>query len=391
MRDYSDGKHKYLLWIAKQLEAGHNESDISASLKFFHENSNRLMEKNINAYQDLKELEDLIKNIGLSKRKERQRKKEASVKIYEDDNFLVMRIDDKDAMSLYGAETKWCTTMIDQTYYEEYVCQGHDFYILISKTKSLRSAKYAIVRKGLLSFEIFDDQDSYAREFSDKETQLLYKPVQAIVADLPPKNVLWLICNKKMELQEASDWMKTQSSVTQNFVGDRIPELRFLNQTPKQIISYILESSGFGVQNRITQVIGSTQNKDFLKGIAQELAKSEKPSHYVLKLYMCKNTSPEVAILFKDDKDARIRAHVASVVSPEEAVQFLNDTATTVVDSAAKKVAISTLLDFMDNSKSKLKKRVISKALFSRISEKEVIKLLISQPRESLIKMAQAS
>jgi|SRR5690606_31956854 len=98
IEDYSGGKHKYLMWIAKQLDAGHNESDISATIKFFHNNTNRFIEKNINNYKDLKDLEDIVKNIGLSKRKEREQKKSASEKIYEDDHTLVIRVDDKDAM-----------------------------------------------------------------------------------------------------------------------------------------------------------------------------------------------------------------------------------------------------------------------------------------------------
>lgn len=388
--DYSKGKNKYLMWIAKQLKAGHNESDISVTLRFFHENINRFIEKDIHEYKDLKELEDIVKNMGASKRQERQKKKEASEKIFEDEYSLVVRVDDKDAMVMYGSETKWCTTMVNQTYYEDYVCRGNDFYIIIRKDKkALKSAKYAVVRKGLLDFEVFDDHDAYARKFSDKECNILYTPVQAIVADRPPKNMLWLVCHKKIDAQEAAEWLNTQSTTTQNFVGEKIPELRFLNKSPEQLIAYITKSS-FGSQQRMIEVFSGIQDKELLKSIAQEFVKEKYNNSlfYPLKLHMCKDFSSNIAAIFKDDKDARIRAVVAHNSSPEDAIQFLTDRSTAVIENAAKKIPISKLLDFIDTSKSNLKKDIVKKVLLSRISEKEVMRVIMSLPRESIINIA---
>jgi hypothetical protein len=64
IEDPSQGKNKYLLWIAKQLKAGHDPSDIGTTIQFFHENPSRFKEKDIHKYKDLKELENLIKGQG---------------------------------------------------------------------------------------------------------------------------------------------------------------------------------------------------------------------------------------------------------------------------------------------------------------------------------------
>ena len=133
VEDPSGGKHKYLLWIAKQLANGHNSTDVSQTLKFFNENPDKFEKKDIHQYNDLKEVEDIVKEFGLSNTKAKDMAKEGGKKIFENDNLMVIRIDNKQAMMVYGSGTKWCTTMEDETYYEDYVYKGTNFYVIISK------------------------------------------------------------------------------------------------------------------------------------------------------------------------------------------------------------------------------------------------------------------
>src|SRR5690606_20249778 len=251
--------------------------------------------------------------------------------------------------------------MSDQSYYEDYVTRGHDFYIIISKDKkSLKSSKYAVVRKGLLDFEVFDANDSYSRKFSDKETNLLYKPVQAIVGDRPPKNFLWKAFHKKVDIQETVEWLKTQSKITREFIEGRIPELRFINKTPKEIIKYIFEVQ-YSINNRISETLTSA-SQEYLLNIAKELIdlKYSSSNYYILKMYLCKNLSTENILIFKDDKDARVRAAVAKAAGSENASQFFTDRSTLVVENAAKQAEIKTLLVFLDKTKSSIKRKVRS-------------------------------
>lgn len=388
--DYSNGKNKYLIWIAKQLDAGHNESDISATLKFFHNNIERFEEKNIGKYKDLKDLENLVKDMGLSKRKERESKKSASEKIYEDDHSVVIRVDDKEAMIYYGANTKWCTTMKHQTYYEDYVSRGNEFYIIIRKDwESQKSSKYAVVRSGLLDFEIFDTEDNLSRSFSDKESNLLRKPVQAIVADNPPKNFLWKICNKKVSISESSAWLKTQSEITQGFVHSHVPELQFANKSINQIIDYIFESE-YRIGSRFDLVVNSLKDENFIAKIANELTKQKynNNNYYPFKQKVIKNLNNKDYLIFKKDKDARVRATVSSLVGPEDASQFFTDRSTLVVKNAAINASISDILEFIEKSKSVNKKKIIYSVLLKRISNNKLIDLIIKQPRDEIIKMA---
>lgn len=388
--DYSNGKNKYLVWIAKQLEAGHNESDISATLKFFHENQNRFDEKNIGRYKDLKDLENIIKDMGLSKRKERENKKSASLRIYEDDNCMVVRVDDKEAMVYYGANTQWCTTMKEHTYYEDYVSRGTDFYIIIRKNpNAFKAAKYAVARTGLLDFEVFDENDHTARSFSDKETHILKKPVQAIVADTPPKNFLWKICKKKVSIEESSEWLKHQSETTQKWAGSKVPQLRFVNKTPEQIIEYIFENT-YGMSRRFKEVKDALKDEGMLQKIAKEMTKAKynNRNYYPLKLNVVSTMSSKDALIFKDDKDARIRASVASKVDPEDAPQFFVDRSTSVLKNAATQATISEVLDFLEKTKSRVKKDIVQNVLLSRIPGKKLVALITKQPRDDVIKMA---
>lgn len=237
IEDPSQGKNKYLLWIAKQLKAGHDASDIGTTIQFFHENPNRFKEKDIHKYKDLKELEDLIKDMGLSQRQTKEKDKEGAQKIFENEDFLCVRVDNKPAMIAYGAGTKWCTTMKDQHYYEDYVNNGNDFYIIIAKAKDItKSEKYAVVRQGLLDFKCYDADDTYARNFTDAEEDKLRVVVQSIVVDKPPKNYLREVCQGNVPASEAAEWLKGQTEVTKTFVENKRPDLKLLTKTIDEMI-----------------------------------------------------------------------------------------------------------------------------------------------------------
>jgi len=367
--------NKYLLWIAKQLKSGHNSADIAASVNFFHENPTRFKVKDIFKYKDLKDLEDLIKEMGLSKRQEKEKDKEGAQKIFEDDNFLVIRVDDKPAMITYGSNTRWCTTMKDHHYYEDYVSQGNDFYIIITKNpEAVKSSKYAVVRKGLLEFQVYDAKDSYARSFDDKEVDLLREAVQAIVADKPPKNYLRLVCKGEIPAVQAAEWLKTQSEVTQKYVESKRPDIQFMQKSLAELAAIF--ANHYNRQHM--------RNMDYAKLVefAKYLVTEKDTKHYPTKTDLITILNGDDKMILAADHDARIRAKVVVEVSPEKAKDFFGDRSLVVVKSAAHRVQVDDLFALVDNTESVRKKKAVNEVIIERISQEKVKKFVLSQPRD---------
>jgi hypothetical protein len=376
VEDPSQGKNKYLLWIAQQLKKGHNSADISASIQFFHGNPDRFAQKDIHKYKDLKELEDLIKEMGLSRRQEKEKNKEGAEKIFENDNFLCVRVDDKPAMITYGANTKWCTTMKDQHYYEDYVTQGNDFYIIITKnSKAVRSSKYAVVRKGLLEFQVYDAKDSYERSFTEEEEDHLREIVQAIVADKPPKNYLREVCSGNVPTSEAATWLKTQSEVTQKYIEGKRPDLQFMMKTTDELIQIFTESW----QRRHMAKMDYQKLLEIARKVSQL---NDKKRYYGLKNDLVKLLKGDDQLIFAKDVDARIRVIVASSASEEKAKAFFDDRALSVFKAAARHVDIDFLFKFSEDTKSTRKRKAANEVIIERISQQKVRNFVLNQPRD---------
>jgi hypothetical protein len=126
---------KYLDWGVKELVKGHSLNDIVPTVNSFHQRVGTLQIKDINQYKDLKDLEDLIKGIELKpgKRQEKQLIKSDAKKIYEDQDYVIVRPDSKNACVIYGKNTKWCITMQNEPYYEQYAGSGVVFYFVLRK------------------------------------------------------------------------------------------------------------------------------------------------------------------------------------------------------------------------------------------------------------------
>lgn len=377
VEDPSEGNNKYLLWIAKQLKKGHNIPDISASIRYFHESPQRFEEKDINKYKDLKDLENLIKSMGLSKRQEREKDKEGAQKIFENDDFLCVRVDDKPAMITYGTNTKWCTTMKDQTYYEDYVNRGNDFYILIVKNpQAARSTKYAIVRRGLLEFEVYDANDSHSRNFTEEEEDRLRVVVQAIVVDKPPKNYLRQVCSGIIPADEAVEWLKEQTQVTRTYVENKRTDLQFRLKSIDELIELMCPE--WERRN-----LSSIEYPRLIE-MCKRISKSDNKKYNGLKEDLIKALKDEDKLLFTEDSEAKIRARVISYLSPEIAKGFLNDSTLVVFRAAARRVDVECLLNYAAETKSVRRRKAANEIIVERISQAKVRAFVLNQPKDVL-------
>ena len=328
----------------------------------------------------MKDLENIVKEFGISNRQAKAQDKEGSEKIFEDDNLMVIRIDDKPAMVLYGANTRWCTTMKDQTYYEDYVSQGNDFYIVIRKAhKSLASSKYAIVRKGLLDFSLYDAQDNYARSFSENEEDALRDAIKAIVSDRPPRNYLRMVCSGKISGQEAAEWLKAQTDVTRNYVENKRPDLKFVYKTTDQLIEI------FTSQWNIKYL--KTIDHEKIVEMADKLKDIKDKNKAQVKIEILKYLKCKERLVLANDSDARVRATVVDGLDAENAKAFFSDNSLVVFKAAARKVDVQFLLGFASKSKSSRKKKAANEVIVDRISQELVREFVLNQPPEVLVNL----
>jgi len=142
------GNNKYLDWMCAQREDYTSEYTIKM-VQCFHENVNRLSEKNVNAiYVSDTESNTKIKRAPkdinsyptpddievMCKYFEEQKPKNASrVKIYEDDKWLVVSPLTHEASCSYGAHSNWCVSTSNRDYYQRYTKEGILVFFLDKK------------------------------------------------------------------------------------------------------------------------------------------------------------------------------------------------------------------------------------------------------------------
>lgn len=131
------GNNKYLDYTVKILVSKQAlEREIVDVIDLFHKNYNKLQNKDINSYKSFTELRDLLFNLDGKKSKTQETKdikQTGTEKIYEDDQCVVLLIKNKNAACHYGFGTKWCITMSEEKYYENYIDSNDVFYFIISK------------------------------------------------------------------------------------------------------------------------------------------------------------------------------------------------------------------------------------------------------------------
>ena len=142
------GNNKYLDWMCDQ-RVDYTSEYIIKMVECFHENVNRLSEKNVNAiYSDVTVTNTKIKKAPkdinsyptpddievMCKYFEEQKPKTASrVKIYEDDKWLVVSPLTHSASCSYGAHSNWCVSTSNDDYYKRYTKEGILVFFLDKK------------------------------------------------------------------------------------------------------------------------------------------------------------------------------------------------------------------------------------------------------------------
>jgi hypothetical protein len=310
--------------MVKQAAKGHSQEDIIATVSYFHINVVRFKSKDINFYKDLKDLEDEVKEVSQTRSKTQQRKEvkaSGSDDIYEDDEVIVKHIKEKDACQVYGAGTKWCITMSDAPYWEQYIGANVVFYYMLRKqplNDDFDKVAFAVQRddkNNVKKIEYYNVKDD---EISEQALSSYFKHLSKILnlvsghASNVEKGLLTKIKDKeatKEEIQKAFD----------------------LYEDDPKTLEYLLKNVDLNKVNiEMLIMLASHENSEVCSSIASN---PSAPSEVLIKLasdkdvdvrsYVASNpsTPSEVLIKLASDKDFYVCSNVAGNPStPTEAL-----------------------------------------------------------------------
>lgn len=183
-------------------------------VQFFENNKDKYPKKDLRGYVGNlfdRDFLDFTTDLMLkqSKKNEGKEAKKDSIKLYEDDNILVVKPLTHKASCYYGSGTKWCTTMAGSpTYFNEYSRKGNLYYIILKKIA--RESKYAKIALLLKPDVNFDDG-----EFYDTKDHLLTKNEIELFKNFVIQNAVNSI-NSDSEKSFKKKWLSTLENEIKN-------------------------------------------------------------------------------------------------------------------------------------------------------------------------------
>jgi hypothetical protein len=160
-------KPKYLTWVGKVFDNINFEDNfaklIEALIKFDKISTN-LPKTDINQYQNLSELLDVI-DIYENRNRRDVKQVEGGNVVFDDGRFFVVNPLDHKASCYYGKGTKWCTAAETDTHFKKYNEDGKLFYI-IDRSKPTTDPQYkiALLRKFDGDKIYYDAKDEYVKQ-----------------------------------------------------------------------------------------------------------------------------------------------------------------------------------------------------------------------------------
>lgn len=129
--DPSGFKHKYIMWMAKQVSAGELHDDVISTAMMFDKFQSKLSKRSIMQYDSLAELQTALDAAGTSTRQQRLQAKQGAQRIGANDEYDLFRMDTKEAAIVYGKGTRWCISSPSRLEWEQYAEGNGLFYFAI--------------------------------------------------------------------------------------------------------------------------------------------------------------------------------------------------------------------------------------------------------------------
>ena len=203
-----------IMWVYKFIDTFFNFADLKKFTKFCEYNERGVIElKDVTAYKDF---DAVIHQLEIAETKVIEKELEKQViKVYEDDEWSIVRPLTFNASKKYGSRTKWCTTTENNPeYFNKYSKRGILVYC-ISKTKLYKTAAFYSLDKNEPEFSWWNEKDA---RIDSLDTEL-------------PSNIMMLIRDivkdPKAKSNEALNTFNEDGTVKKNkskALGDRIEQ-----------------------------------------------------------------------------------------------------------------------------------------------------------------------
>ena len=155
--------HKYVDWIMRQYSKHDFRQEdfnrVQTTLVNFERYKTHLVQKDINHYHHLSDLEDAVETVNGTKSKREEvkaTKYEGADKIFDRDGVTVYHIKTEAAAKFYGANTKWCTAANENNMFDYYNNQG-PLYVVFCKDLEGKPAKYQFHFESEQFMDVRDD------------------------------------------------------------------------------------------------------------------------------------------------------------------------------------------------------------------------------------------
>lgn len=155
---------KYKKWLKNIYDGG----DIHPSLVFMCDKHKRLNDKlpieyrNIFNFKSINDFIFYVDSLESETEKDDDIKNSGSTTIYENEDFLVKRIHNSEAMKLYGKGSRWCIASDDSGVWDRYSKDGNIFFLVFSKKLPYHSqfSKFIVQLTNEKYLTIWDRSDS---------------------------------------------------------------------------------------------------------------------------------------------------------------------------------------------------------------------------------------
>jgi hypothetical protein len=335
-------KNKYLEWMVKQMNNGHRIEDLVPTVTYFHNNVQKFKSKDINSYKDLKDLEDEVKNISFNGKQSRGEIKSTAQKVVNSDEWKVIRPETKKACQKYGAGTKWCITMGDADYWEDYTGNNVIFYYFLRKKPfgdKFDKIAVAIDRdenNNIVGKEAFDAADDPIDD--DELNELIGEELISQIendAEAVPETAMSRLVNNKLSGDEINTALQkgliSKQATAENH--NTPPEvLRVLAQDENDDVRiYVAENPNVPVD--VLKVLAQDENDDVRSYVARnpntspetlQILAQDENKYIRFNVARNPNTSPEVLQILAQDKSKIVKLVVAeNSNTPVEVLQIL--------------------------------------------------------------------
>jgi len=276
---------KYLNWQCKILNAKQAlKEEINDVIQLFYKYNSQLEKKDINQYEvsDFTNLRDKLFEIKEKSDFKRGKDKdkyqldtacEYEV-VYESENYKVLLIKNKAAAVHFGHDSKWCISMKNQAYFENYDSNNVVFFYILFEGDKIAVAVQRDINNEIISEDWYNSSDQIIDPPTDNEINEIASIIKS-KSKAQPKSLLAKLSSKEISQEELEKlYNDAKKNSDQNYKTNIYTKIINLN-----------DSSDFAVEilNKIYNDIGSSF-KSFDVDLIEAICSNKNANPYILKL-----------------------------------------------------------------------------------------------------------